>query len=87
MTIANDMNLRRLYAERLFLVNCILSDDYHFPAALGSAVLLTAAGEAVLQHLLEENPSLGAADAKAAIFAEFVSGGDFLVDYQSTRYE
>jgi hypothetical protein len=77
MSLANSMNLRRLYAIRLFLTYCILPDGYHFPSALDSAIRLTEAGEGVFWRLSKDKPTLSAADAKAAIMAEFVSGGDF----------
>ena len=87
MNLADNLDLRRLYAIRLFLFDCVLPDGYHFPAAMEEAVRLTDAGERIFQQLLDENTSLAPVDAKAAVFVEFFSSGDLLVDYQATNYE
>ncbi len=85
--LARNQNLRRLYAVRLFIVRCILPDKYHFPQELDEAIVLTSAGNAVLSKLIEDNPSRGGQDAKAAVLAEFVTSGELLIDYEKTSFD
>jgi hypothetical protein len=87
MSLAEDPNLRRLYAVRLFMVRCILPDGYHFPSALGEAIHLTAPGELILRQVMESNSALSMADAKAAVFAEFAGSDSLLIDHEQTKYE
>ena len=87
MNLADNLDLRRLYAVRLFLIESVLPDGYHFPRVMEDTVHLTDDGERIFQQLREENPLLAPMDAKAAVFAEFFSSSGLLVDYQATKYE
>jgi hypothetical protein len=87
VSLAQDIRLRRLYALRLFIVRCILPNDYHFPADFDAAITLTCAGEQIFSNLIDANANLCRADAKAAVLAEFVSGDQLLVDHEQSNYD
>ncbi|MFF1871714.1 hypothetical protein [Kitasatospora herbaricolor] len=84
---ATDPKLQRLNALRLMIRDCVLKDGYSFPPEISRAIILSETGQEWFDRLLDEIPGLSAADAKAALLAEFTIGKDLTFSPDDTDFE